>query len=588
VGRPAGFPALTNNNLSETRKRELTALAANVDVRTVGKMVESWNTVRELKNWDDGVRGGAAPSHPSAIARTTADALETFIDDFCTTYNATSLNPLTRRAIIQAVYREKDEHLSNRQLQRILGNLDINYGRVLHIPNEDKRAEHDWLRIFFIAKYAKILKLAAEGKAYIVNVDESSIGTLHSPKYGFRRDDAPFAFHVSKSKGETVCFVHAIAKTGLVGQYGTDGKIVVPPFEPPEGSAPVASAEHIFVGKKRRRGADYHVHYNQAWFQDYLRNNLIPALRAQFPDAFPGPKGEPATKKIYILLDNAPYHYALLKKGQGSIDDKSRVEIVNLLRAHGIKSVLFPELNKDGFVENKEFDVMNDAILKQSSALPIEALVWCAKTALADKTPELFHNAAERIAAAAGVELVWVPPCSPWFSPIEEVFARVKRFAAFTWTGKSQPADTASRLHDAMYTNKTATENARVTAGNFVLPHAPKPGKSVATVKGGCPSAEALWRHQVENMNDWIAHRCPTVASGGKWLSGSITDLQVHAEVRENLWRCQTRETMLAWVRKMIANRVGYVRATRAEDAAAEEKGDDSESDDEEDDSSDE
>ena len=152
--------------------------------------------------------------------------------------------------------------------------------------------------INFCRKLDHALKLEAAGTHVIVMMDESYIHLNHRPGRTWNGQDAP-VFR-SSSKGGLFILVHALTRDGLLTPDGHR----CPVGEWERGKHP--TTEMIFRSKfaTKNHVADYHDTMDASFFMYWVENRLVPAFKARYPG-----------KKCILMLDNAPYHHAMVDDG---------------------------------------------------------------------------------------------------------------------------------------------------------------------------------------------------------------------------------------------------------------------------------
>lgn len=142
-------------------------------------------------------------------------------------------------------------------------------------------------------------------------------------------------------------------------------------------------------------------------------------------------------------------------------------------RNHGPNTTLVAALSLDGItaamtvegaMDRLAFDVFVERILGPSLR-PGQVVVW-------DNLSVHTSAAAQRVIAAAGCQLLWLPPYSPDFAPIEQAFSTVK--AALRRAG----ARTRAALDDAI-TAALTTISATDACGWFTHCGYPIPARLV-------------------------------------------------------------------------------------------------------------
>ena len=198
--------------------------------------------------------------------------------------------------------------------------------RLTHSTPAKRRIEFTAARkratIIFCQKLDAAIKLEAAGTHVIVMMDESYIHLNHRPSETWNGDGVPV--YRSSSKGSLFIIVHALTRDGLLTPNGLRS----PVGEWTPGVHP--TTEMIFRAKfaTKNHVTDYHDTMDSTFFMYWVRNRLVPAFRAKYPG-----------KKCILMLDNAPYHHALVENGfrpDGMTKDEICDRLKTLPRKRGV------------------------------------------------------------------------------------------------------------------------------------------------------------------------------------------------------------------------------------------------------------
>ena len=151
------------------------------------------------------------------------------------------------------------------------------------------------LGIDFCRHLDRALKLEERGDAIIIYMDESYCHLQHLPgKMWFRDVDlGTVRSERARSKGSLAIIVHAMCKDGWVMQTDADDK---PPVLDEWHMGPAESCEMVFRGKVC--GGDYHKNMDGDMFMKWVNERLVPTVQRKYAD-----------KKVFVVMDNAPYHH---------------------------------------------------------------------------------------------------------------------------------------------------------------------------------------------------------------------------------------------------------------------------------------
>jgi hypothetical protein len=573
--------------LSNTKAMEFAASVGGTTRPTLKRSRDAWENNREKKGEDVGRRGAAAPAHPYHVDKKARDALGNAIKKFVANEQKTSSAPVTFMLVREAMSRRFQFPITRRVVRAVMKKHKVVYEKMLSLSREDLVRKHTWNRIFFLPTMAVAIKEEKKGKAVIINFDQSFCHTSHGSNYGYVNKENPRSLAVSKSKGHLLCISHAVSKFGMVAAYSEDGKDVHVELPPGLKKTPphfgvkfrkgAVSALQIFSKKGNKLVSDYHGYFNHEKFMKWFKTQLVPALKAMFPDGW---SKDPRKKiTIYIQLDNASFHTTWTGK-RPHLLHMNKDDIVKHLLEHDITSITTKVLDEksDGVVE-KTYAV--DRSVLRSVKLSELRLAAAEVLSAPDKAPELLYNDLEHYCADEGIKLIWSPPGAPEFSPIEKVWARIKLFAAVTKKVGRLPLDLMLQLIQALYTTAPA-DPARnnVRGAGFVMSPGPAAGESAIGMKE-CEPAAALFASAREKMNEFLG--TIDLKRNEAWLWGTVENLGIHEELKAVLPRMTSRDAAICHVSRLVAHKVGIAASREVMDAmdASDNEEDDASADDE-------
>ena len=166
----------------------------------------------------------------------------------------------------------------------------------------------------FCKKSDEAIKLERAGTHIIVYIDESYCYMNHRQSHTWNEDGVPV--NRTGGKGTLFIIVHALTKDGPLLPEGER-------FAVDEWSAGVQpTTEMIFRAKfaTKHHVRDYHDTMDSEFFMYWVQNRLVPAFEQRYP-----------AKKMILMLDNAPYHHALVSNGFRP-DGMTKEDIADRLR----------------------------------------------------------------------------------------------------------------------------------------------------------------------------------------------------------------------------------------------------------------
>jgi hypothetical protein len=253
-------------------------------------------------------RGTAHPAHPLRIVgvppgevAAVIAALQTSLGQFV----RMRLDNGERTVVADLVEKARDEYagkswvasLNHRFIVRVMRAMGYTYGPVgsenLSRMNAEER--HAVFRRFMLM-LDKALKEETAGTAIIIYLDESYVYDTHHSRWGwfFAGGDGELADRGDfPKKGKRIIIMHAFTKDGLLSAVDDEHA----PVEVKAFSTVAPTAEGIFrdtIGTHK----DYHKSITAPLFNAWVKNRLIPAIKAKYPG-----------KKAYVVMDNAAYHH---------------------------------------------------------------------------------------------------------------------------------------------------------------------------------------------------------------------------------------------------------------------------------------
>ena len=184
--------------------------------------------------------------------------------------------------------------------------------------------------IIFCKSLDEALKLERAGTHIIVYMDESYCQANHRTSRVWKRIDEEV--NRSRGKGALTIIVHAITKDGFLCEYDATGQRC-DVDEWTTGAHPLAhpTTEMVFRAKyaTKNKIKDYHDTMDGLFFMYWVKQRLVPAFAAKYPD-----------KKMILCLDNAPYHHSLVADGfrpGGMSKDDIISRLATLKRKRGVR-----------------------------------------------------------------------------------------------------------------------------------------------------------------------------------------------------------------------------------------------------------
>jgi transposase len=439
--------------------------------------MKHWKDHGEVLIYDDSNRGAGSIKYPgndfytTSLTEAQAKLLESLIDAAHSRGQTTSVSWMKSQLLLNGI------KISSRSLKRNLNRLKFGYGRVDEVANLDANFERR-RRAKFIARLAVARGLEATGEYIIVFHDECYIHTNHSRnktwgKKGKRR------VRRDRRRGRIIIF-HSLTKDGLLVESEFDrNKFVMDDL-----TQPINSSEYFYVIKpkskkeqnekseekkvqkdqkkeptqaeekssqsmnvhdaKLHEKEDYHHNIDAALWELYLHNRLIPSFKARYPG-----------KKMILVLDNASYH-CRLDPSYHAPSSLNREPLAIKLAEH-VSSIVVDR--KPQSVTISAADYKKNP--RKGGAKVAELRAELAKFYKANPQHRTMVIAKEF--DQLGWELLFTPPHTPRFQPIETLWAIVKGKVASRFKNGRSIDETLNQLIEAFYSSKYKKEQLGIT-----------------------------------------------------------------------------------------------------------------------------
>lgn len=304
-------------------------------------------------------------------------------------------------------------------------------------------------------------------------------------------------------KGARVIILNAITRDGMLCEVSEGGDSYLHRSEVYEPARPGAECPNAaWLWRATKKGIpDYHANMDSDGFNWWVRNRLVPAFRKRYCklNSETGAWGGP---KMVLMLDNAPYHHHIGDGGL-SVKDMPRESIIQFCADNGIPSL---KVIRDGAAVVVPQSSMERT--KQAGGANLSELRPALKAHIQSRhdLKHLLETDLQKIAKSEGFGLLFTPPYSPEFQPIEKFWRDSKGFAAREWRISRTPAQAAGDLLDFWYGTPCSKKR-----GKQVSRYSAEKAKGL--IKGSCAA-----------MNQWVKF-------SGVRLSGQLGGLTYDASV---------------------------------------------------------
>ena len=319
----------------------------------------------------------------------------------------------------------------------------------------------------YLKAYADALALERRGTHKVVYLDESYVHQNHAPQYSWLKKDSDGRVERSSSKGKRVIILHAITNDGPLGAIDTNMEWKGDTPHPSEG--PQSTCECLWVSASN--SGDYHDNMNSNMFMLWVKNRLVPSFKATYP-----------SKKMIIVMDNAPYHHARGVPSLSSLTTKNQIldaiksytpnlEWLRLEKKQGTRSTARVVSINDNLLQRastKRPNVPTTEELKEAWLAALKgshdyaSLLTCKietylqdQLGLVDKTQPLGQTDAHTSNPLRLIGFLWTPPYTPTLQPIEEFWAGGKNYCASRYVNGRKVKQCIEQLRTGWYGDGT-------------------------------------------------------------------------------------------------------------------------------------
>jgi transposase len=385
-----------------------------VSNNTVYAVWHHWKEERCVGEPMEGVRGGAAASHPNHTSHLTPEQTATlqqtlFAAQQKAKHCSTSL-------LINELKSKHGIEVRKWTVCRWLRRLGYRWAQSRAVGKMTQQARAARVRAF-IQEYAAALQQEKDGKVVVVYTDESFCHTGHHSRRGWFAETNEV--QRATGKGKRLILLHAMTRGGLLTKRNAAG---VPHPASANVTEAAFNAELVFEGLNIAE--DYHKSVNADVFMSWVEHRLIPAYKSLY-----------GNKPMALVLDNAPYHHAR-PAGWQNPNQMSKLELATWLVDLGVKDV---QVERDG--QMRTFGLASLFAPRSGKYAPrVEEMRRFMKQHLAAH-PHLNRTRLQEVFAQHGYKLIFTPPYTPQVQPIELVWAHVKNYVARqTHAGTDQKA----------------------------------------------------------------------------------------------------------------------------------------------------
>lgn len=392
---------ISTHGYSFDRAVKETAAVQMASPNTIREVGETWIEQQEVVVKDNSERGSGNPLHPLRLRGEPTLEIEVLIHRKLQLLK--EMNQWeTAGSLAVAVYEELNIHCSDQTMLRYLHSLGYCWTDRRFIGSTSQ-ANRRKLKDSFIHRLASALR---DPNGVLVYFDESYIRTRHAARKGWIAHKSIGSNEVkgTNNGGERILILHAMTRDGMLEAPGAISTNVL--------TEERETAEFVFTMAGTDL-SDYHDTISGEQILLYFGNRLIPAFKRCYPG-----------RKMYLVLDNASYHVIQGKSYiTPSTADKKRLAGWLAPRKRQI------EVIRDGKHITFTSDVYGLRDSKKHPAPTVEEL-RAACTAAIEADPSINKSEVQKLMDTHGYGLIYTPPYTPQFQPIELIWGVVKNGVA--------------------------------------------------------------------------------------------------------------------------------------------------------------
>ena len=429
---------------SRTMAIKIVAQLCHVSARcTLEPLANHWDEVGDVLVTTGSSRGVGGLNHPLATKMLQAihlNSIDKFIDD-----NDGKVRRFSTSHIRTHVRDSFNINLSRAQIRKVLHVRGYKWGKSKKMGKKFSRREQSQNRMKqFLLSMDEAFAAEADGDAVIIYQDESYIHENHASNYGWYKskidvDGKEIGMYTSQNaKGQRLILVHTITKDGPVAKRDESGYPIKE--DAINGTTEeLPTAEWIF--KAGTALGDYHKNMDGEMFMKWIRERLLPAVEKLYPD-----------KKVYFVLDNAPYHHHV--SGGYDISKANKTQLAQWMVKEGCEEFYDPEAAKT-FKVDKAWGHHQTRWRTQVPRAPHGPSTDNMKRGfhnwLKANKPKLVTEDLVTFARDHDWHLIFTPPYCPKLQPIELYWACGKNFVARCYTDRRKFADIPEQLRTGWY-----------------------------------------------------------------------------------------------------------------------------------------
>lgn len=368
-------------------------------------------------------------------------------------------------ASIQSMLSREARSLSDTSIRFNLKRMNWSNRRIEEVPTQrDGGAFLERMR----TKFCEVMRTARQqemnGDRVLVFLDESYIWNSHAPQYSWGPRGEQNEVTRDRRKYRYV-ILHAITKDGLVTKMHNSTHI-----DDLTVQLPTAACIYKIETSAQSKAEDendkesYHGNVDSNLFRKWVENRLLPALRAMY-----GVK-----KQFILIMDNASYHCtrqgdppSKLKR-DGLLAALQSVNVASITRALGHPLKLNRVDRERVQITADEHGSLNVNI-SDGAAETKTLIVGHNKLRVADMRTALLACVAQdrdyrpsvldELLKPVGHSIIFTPPYTPRFQPIERVWGMAKQTARSLFQNGNTPIETLHHIHSVLYEHQYANKS---------------------------------------------------------------------------------------------------------------------------------
>jgi hypothetical protein len=316
-------------------------------------------------------------------------------------------------------------HISRNVVARLMKAIGYVYEKRNPMLLSPERMQKFKLRIRqFLLEYSTAARDPSLVKCFM---DESFLHHHHAFDGGYFPSDPDVRCMRRGRRGRRHIIVHAITEDGPL-HVNKD-----------------LTCEWIFPSNSGLR--DYHTNMNGDNFMKWVKERFVPTFEAKYP-----------SKRAALILDNAPYHHTHDPNTYLNVKTMSKVRLLDTMKRIQLSSITIERKGANAPICFELEPWFQRGQVPNAPAGPSKVEMQDALLKILRRDhPSLLNTRLMNLFQEKQWILIFTPPYSPQYQPIELVWAHCKGYVAMNYHNQRTMESTAEQFRAALYGNHDAS-----------------------------------------------------------------------------------------------------------------------------------